>query len=100
MKKLFSALNHMHAQGVVHRDIKPENIMLTKADELKLIDFGLSKRQVGNKKLKTIAGTPYYMAPELFQDEGVYSYQSDFWSVGCIMMEMATGRPPFYTNSL
>jgi len=40
------------------------------------------------------------MAPELFQDEGVYSYQSDFWSMGCIMMEMATGKPPFYTNSL
>jgi len=44
MRKLFSALNHMHAQGVVHRDIKPENIMLTSNDELKLIDFGLSKR--------------------------------------------------------
>ena len=44
MRKLFSALNHMHAHGVVHRDIKPENIMLTKSDELKLIDFGLSKR--------------------------------------------------------
>ena len=65
MKKLFSALNHMHAQGVVHRDIKPENIMLSKNDELKLIDFGLSKRQQGSKKLKTIAGTPYYMAPEV-----------------------------------
>jgi calcium-dependent protein kinase len=42
MKKLFSALNHMHSQGVVHRDIKPENIMLTINGELKLIDFGLS----------------------------------------------------------
>ena len=40
------------------------------------------------------------MAPELFQDNGVYSYQSDFWSLACIMMEMATGKPPFYTNSL
>jgi serine/threonine protein kinase len=44
MKKLFSALNHMHSQGVVHRDIKPENIMLAQNGELKLIDFGLSKR--------------------------------------------------------
>ena len=44
MKKLFGALHHMHSQGVVHRDIKPENIMLATNDELKLIDFGLSKR--------------------------------------------------------
>lgn len=44
MRKLFGAVCHMHAQGVVHRDIKAENIMLTKNDELKLIDFGLSKR--------------------------------------------------------
>ena len=42
MRKLFSALNHMHAQEVVHRDIKPDNIMLTQDGELKLIDFGLS----------------------------------------------------------
>jgi len=44
MKKLFGALHHMHSQKVVHRDIKPENIMLSQNDELKLIDFGLSKR--------------------------------------------------------
>ena len=40
------------------------------------------------------------MAPELFQDNGVYSYYSDFWSLGCMMLEMATGKPPFYTSSL
>ena len=44
MRKLFSALNHIHASGIVHRDIKPENIMLTTEGELKLIDFGLSQR--------------------------------------------------------
>lgn len=93
MKKLFSALNHMHAQGVVHRDIKPENIMLTKADELKLIDFGLSKRQVGNKKLKTIAGTPYYMAPEVL--EGQYDSKCDTWSLGVLLYVFMSGYLPF-----
>lgn len=37
------------------------------------------------------------MAPELFQDNGVYSYQSDFWSLGCILIELATGKPPFFS---
>lgn len=67
MRKLFGALHHMHSQKVVHRDIKPENIMIASNGEVKLIDFGLSKRQEGNKKLKTIAGTPYYMAPEVLE---------------------------------
>lgn len=87
-------------------------------NNLKFSDFGLAKRieDLSNITVKTDAeqrtanhqnasgknkaGTPYYMAPELFQDDGVYSYQSDFWSLGCIMIEMATGKPPFYTNSL
>jgi len=93
MRKLFSALHHMHAQGVVHRDIKPENIMLTKTDELKLIDFGLSKRQVGNKKLKTIAGTPYYMAPEVLN--GQYDSKCDTWSLGVLLYVFMSGYLPF-----
>ena len=93
MKKLFGALNHMHAQGVVHRDIKPENIMLSHTGELKLIDFGLSKRQNGNKKLKTIAGTPYYMAPEVHQ--GQYDSKCDTWSLGVLLYVFMSGYLPF-----
>ena len=46
------------------------------------------------------AGTPYYMAPELFHDNGIHSFNSDFWSLGCVLFELATGKPPFSTNSL
>lgn len=70
MKKLIRAINHCHASGVVHRDIKPENIMIGKDGELKLIDFGLSRRVAGlNTTMTTIAGTPYYMAPEVLDGE-------------------------------
>lgn len=93
MRKLFGALHHMHSQKVVHRDIKPENIMLASNDELKLIDFGLSKRQDGNKKLKTIAGTPYYMAPEVL--EGLYDSKCDTWSLGVLLYVFMSGYLPF-----
>ena len=70
MKKLFRAINHCHASGVVHRDIKPENIMYGSDGEIKLIDFGLSKT-VSSKysQMQTVAGTPYYMAPEVMEGE-------------------------------
>jgi serine/threonine protein kinase len=64
MKTLIRAINHCHANGVVHRDIKPENIMYGIDGDMKLIDFGLSKRSKSNH-MKTITGTPYYMAPEV-----------------------------------
>ena len=93
MRKLFSALNHVHANGIVHRDIKPENIMLTKDGELKLIDFGLSQRQTGMTKMKTIAGTPYYMAPEVL--DGHYDSKCDIWSLGVILYVFMCGYLPF-----
>ena len=69
MEKLFRAVGHCHANGVVHRDIKPENIMIGKDKELKLIDFGLSTfHKSSNEHLETITGTPYYMAPEVLTE--------------------------------
>lgn len=68
---------------------------------LKLCDFGLAKKLVDlntsdpEQSGKPKSGTPYYMAPELFADEGVYSFYSDVWALGCILYELATGKPPF-----
>ena len=67
--------------------------MLATNDELKLIDFGLSKRQDGTKKLKTIAGTPYYMAPEVL--DGKYDSKCDTWSIGVLLYVFMSGYLPF-----
>lgn len=94
MKKLLSAFKHIHSQGIVHRDIKPENIMVTKDDELKVIDFGLSKQAGDGKKMKTIAGTPYYMAPEVLERQ-LYNSKVDMWSLGVILYVFMSGYLPF-----
>ena len=94
IKTLFEACCHMHSQGIVHRDIKPENIMLSKTGELKIIDFGLSKQQAKEgQKLKTIAGTPYYMAPEIM--DGHYDSKVDSWSLGVLIYVFMSGYMPF-----
>lgn len=72
---------------------------------LKLCDFGLSKKlsdlaKPEEDQTKPKSGTPYYMAPELFSDEGVYSFYSDMWALGCVLYELATGKPPFAATGL
>jgi calcium-dependent protein kinase len=94
MRKLFRAVNHCHANNIVHRDIKPENIMIGKDGEMKLIDFGLSKRNTTkNSHLSSIAGTPYYMAPEVL--DGDYNLKCDIWSLGVLMYTLLSGYLPF-----
>ena len=81
----------------MHRDIKPDNIMITKDDSVRLIDFGLSKASKNGKQLKTRAGTPYYMAPEVLQ--GSYSNKADIWSLGVILYTLVSGYLPFQGNN-
>ena len=70
MKQLLGALAHIHSSNIAHRDIKPENIMLSDQGEIKLVDFGLSKITKGKGKfLKTMCGTPYYIAPEIINGD-------------------------------
>jgi calcium-dependent protein kinase len=92
MRELFSSINHCHAQGIIHRDIKPENIMISNENTVRLIDFGLSKASK-KKNLTTIAGTPYYMAPEVLQ--GNYSTKADIWSLGVLLYTLVSGYLPF-----
>ena len=89
---LFSAINHCHAQNIIHRDIKPENIMINDENEVRLIDFGLSKASSKNK-MQTMCGTPFYMAPEVIKSS--YNTKADIWSLGVLLYTLVSGYLPF-----
>mmetsp|Transcript_25839 Transcript_25839/g.25117 ORF Transcript_25839/g.25117 Transcript_25839/m.25117 type:complete len:195 (-) Transcript_25839:736-1320(-) len=92
MEKLFKAIIHYQSYNMVHRDIKPDNIMYNAEGEIKLIDFGLA-REYGTSNLRTLAGTPYFIAPEVLKKK--YSKECDIWSLGVVLYQMMTGNYPF-----
>ena len=96
------ALAYCHSMNVVHRDLKPENFLFATPgpnSDIKLIDFGLSKimHEGRLQRLKTRAGTPYYISPEVLT--GNYDYRCDMWSAGCILYILLCGYPPFYGDN-
>jgi calcium-dependent protein kinase len=98
--QIMSALNYLHVNSIVHRDLKPENMLLTSSSPnspLKLIDFGTSQICDPLKKLSQLAGTPYYIAPEIIT--GNYDEKCDIWSCGVILFMMLSGKPPFNGKS-
>ena len=98
--KVLLAIAHCHSRGITHRDLKPENILfesLRPDAEIKLIDFGLSRKYSKNEKMHTILGTPYYVAPEVLK--GDYDEKCDIWSIGAMTYLMLCGDPPFTGDS-
>ncbi|KAK1339372.1 hypothetical protein QTO34_020055 [Cnephaeus nilssonii] len=99
--QIVSAVSCIHKAGILHRDIKTLNIFLTKANLIKLGDYGLAKKLNSEYSMaETLVGTPYYMSPELCQ--GVkYNFKSDIWAVGCVIFELLTLKRTFdATNPL
>ena len=98
--KVLNAIAYCHSRGITHRDIKPENILFETNElnsEIKLIDFGLSRKYSADQKMHTILGTPYYIAPEVLK--GNYDEKCDIWSIGALTYIMLCGEPPFKGKS-
>lgn len=94
VRPLAGALDHAHAQGVVHRDVKPSNVML-EGEHVWLTDFGIAVSTHAMTHLTAgVIGTVHYMSPEQAQQQAVDG-RSDFYSLGCVVYELLTGRPPF-----
>jgi serine/threonine-protein kinase ULK4 len=105
-RDMFVAARELHSKGLVHCDLKPSNMLLDEEGRIKICGFGLSRKvstvvaSSGTPTQLSRRGTPCYMAPEMFTQEGVHSYATDLWALGCVLYECATGRPPFTSTSL
>lgn len=98
--QLIQALHVLHSNRIIHRDMKPQNILIGSRQQIKLCDFGFARAIAHDTSLlRSIKGTPLYMAPELVQEKP-YNYTVDLWSLGVILYELAVGRPPFYTDRI
>ncbi|CBH16529.1 serine/threonine kinase, putative [Trypanosoma brucei gambiense DAL972] len=98
-QQLIAGVHHCHGKGFAHRDLKPENLLLDAVGVLKISDFGLGNRQQ-DILLKTVCGTPNYVAPEVLMERGYNGLCADIWSCGVILYVMLAGRLPFEDRSM
>ena len=93
--QISKALEHAHSRGIVHRDIKPHNIMVLKNGSVKVADFGIARvMSKSNTLTKEALGSVHYISPEQAKG-GRVDDRSDIYSLGVVMYEMMTGRPPY-----
>ena len=93
--KILEGLHYLHQRDVVHCNLKAANILITKNGNVKLSDFcgSLNLRAI-EREMRNVVGTPNWMAPEVIELKGA-SPKSDIWSLGCTVIELFTGRPPY-----
>src|SRR5699024_9402238 len=99
---VLAAVAYSHENDIVHRDIKPGNVMVDKSGAIKVMDFGIARALSDSSATMTqtqaVVGTAQYLSPEQARGETV-DFRSDLYSVGCVLFELLTGRPPFVGDS-
>ncbi|XP_042523576.1 serine/threonine-protein kinase Chk2 [Dipodomys spectabilis] len=98
--QMLLAVQYLHENGIIHRDLKPENVLLSSQEEhciIKITDFGQSKILGETSLMRTLCGTPTYLAPEVLLSVGTTGYNRavDCWSLGVILFVCLSGYPPF-----
>jgi serine/threonine protein kinase len=95
MIQLIEGLKYLSENNIIHRDLKPQNIMVTNNDIIKICDFGFARYVDQHQSmLKTLCGTPLYMAPEII-NHSKYSNKADLWSIGIILYEILFAKRPY-----
>ncbi len=93
------AISCLHENNIIHRDIKSSNILIFDNKTIKISDFGVSKYLDNSKFARSSIGTPYYMSPAIVRGEK-YSYNVDYWALGCLIYKMTTNKYPFEAENI
>ncbi|KAF8169192.1 kinase-like domain-containing protein [Mycena galopus ATCC 62051] len=101
--QILAGLEYLHSEGILHRDLKSDNILVEMTGECKISNFEISKRTDDRNEAHglPVQSSVFWMAPEVINTEKKgYSFQIDIWSIGCVVLEMWTGRRPWLEDEV